>query len=597
MNVRTLLPLAAVAAAFLTVAASPAGAASDAAVLRIERSTVTVGEQALLLLDVFGECAVDPEPRLPEIADVELAVLAGPEFSVRSGSAEAGGQEYIASYRIGAIPRRPGRFAIEGVGVVCQSDRRLDANRVDLTAVRAGDVAPVRLRLEPRAQLVRARQPFRVVVRLEVDARIANALTARSARFLFPWWGDVVNRVEGTALLPSPNGQKRFEIEGVRRSLHLDFAARPREIDGVQYEVMTGELEMLAPEPGVLTFEGTRFRCVVPTGTGTPGSGGVEGRTIEAVAETTPVTVREVPREGRPAGYGSAVGRFTIEVDVDRTTARVGDPIRVTLAVREAEPGTTNLATAEFPGLDRAAGFRRFDHRTRIERGVSYVELDLMAESADVDRLPPFTIHWFDPETATFESASTPPVPMTVTPHPDRRSLRDDGDPARPTTPLRLWPYGVAVLFLALLLGIARRARTTTPAPPRVAAAEAERRRATALATLESAPPPSEDPVEEAKALARYLAARLDSEPGRCYGEGARELLTAAGASPDLVADVTAWFEEKERAAFAGDRATGKAESAKELARRVEEGLGESGSKGEQGRAGESRGEAAGAED
>ncbi len=596
MIARSFSSLAVLAVAVLAVATPSARARSDAAVLRVERSTVTVDEQALLLLDVFGECAVDPEPSLPEIADLELTVLAGPEFSVRSGSAASGGQEYIASYRLGAIPRRPGRFAIEGIGVICQSDRRLDANRVDLTAVRAGDAAHVRLRLEPRTELVRARQPFRVVVRLEVDARFANALTSRSARFVFPWWGDVVNRVEGTALLPSPSGQKRFEIEGVRRSLHLDFAARPREVDGVRYEVMTGELEMLAPEPGVLTFEGTRFRCVVPSGTGTPGSGGFEGRTIEAVAETTPVTVREVPREGRPAGYGSAVGRFTIDVSVDRTAARVGDPITVTLAVREAEPGTTNLATAEFPGLDRAVGFRRFDRRSRIEGGVRFVELDLMAESAEVDHLPPFTIHWFDPETATFESASTPAVPMAVTPHEDRRSLRDDDDPARKTSPLRLWPYGVAALFLALLLGIARRTRTAPPAPTRAAAAaEAERRRRTALATLESSPPPSDDPVEEAKALARYLAARLDSEPGRCYGEGARPLLTAAGASPDLVADVTAWFEEKERAAFAGDGATGSGESATELARRVEEGLGES--RGEQERAGESRGEGAGAED
>lgn len=556
------------AAAFVLVVAGASSArAEDAVVARLERSTVTVGEQALLLLDVFGECAVDPEPVLPELEGIELRVIAGPEFSVRSGTAQGGGQEYIASYRVGVVPRRPGSFAIVGIGVVCQSDHRIEANRVDLLAVADSEAPPAIFRLTPSAEVVWARQPFRVAFELWLDARVSNALTANDARFLLPWWGEVVARVEGTSLEPGGRAQKRYEIDRANRSIHLDFGDRPREVDGLAYDVLTGELEILVPEAGVLSFEGSSFRCRLQGGTETAVAGDPAGVVHEAVAEAKPVTVREVPREGRPPGYGTAVGRFTLDVEVDRAAARVGDPVVVTLSIRARGDAATNLPLAEFPGLDRAEGFRRFDHHTWFEDGVRRVRLDLMPESTAVSAVPPFTIHWFDPRSATYESASTDPVPLSVTEHPERSTLVDERPDAGRTPAFRVWPYGVALVFLGLLAWIARRAGKTRE-PETAQDVEASRRRRDALARLAAAPP-SRDPLDESKALARYLADRFDAEPGRCHGEGAAAVLEQAGLPTPLVARVTAWFAAKERAAFGRTGEAG-GPTALELAREIE---------------------------
>lgn len=550
--------------------ASVLAAAEESVVARLEPKTITVGEQALVRLDVFGECAVDPEPILPEIDGLDIYVLAGPEFSVRSGGAAAGGQEYIASYRVGVVAERPGSYAIEGFGAVCQSARRIDANRVDLTAVRTGEAPPVRLRLEPSTDVVYARQPFRVRVHLDLDARVSNALTANSSRFVFPWWNDVVPLVDGTSLESGQGAQKRYEIDRANRSIYLDFSDRPREVDGVVYDALVAELVLLAPEAGTLGFEGTTFRSRLPRGVGTAVAGDTSGGRYEAVADVSPVTVREVPREGRPAGYASAIGALTIDAAVDRTSARVGDPIAVTLTIREAAPGTTNLSLAEFGGLDRTVGFRRFDHHSWYEDGARHVRLDLMAETPDVSEVPSFTIHWFDPESATFGSASTPAIPIEVTPHPTSRTLRDAPPSDEPGRALRLWPFGVILLFLGGLLELARRSRRGAAArTPDEDHQRSERRRG-ALPRLEAALAESSEPVDQARALARFLADRFDAEPGRCFGAEAARVVAAAGVDEDLARDVDAWFEAIERAAFANEDARPESvRSPLELARKL----------------------------
>src|SRR5690606_37385186 len=57
-------------------------------------------------------------------------------------------------------------------------------------------------------------------------------------------------------------------------------------------------------------------------------------RELKLESEPARYEVEPLPKEGRPAGFSGAVGRFTIEAEAEATTVNAFDPIEVTITVR-----------------------------------------------------------------------------------------------------------------------------------------------------------------------------------------------------------------------------------------------------------------------
>lgn len=529
------------------------------ALARLEQETVTVGDEVRVHVEIRGDCATDAElGPLPAIQGLELRVLDGPRFAVRSPTAPNAGDEYVAEYVVGVRPLVPGDHVLRGFTVICRSDERVRTNRLDLRAVPAVQAEPAFLTVAPARPEVYAREPFVVRIRLEIDARLSPRLTASTTRLVFPWWPTIV---PVTPEAPLGERQRRFVIEHANRSLAFDVVAGV-ERDGVPYDVLAGAVRVLAPEPGRLSFAGSRFRCEVPDG-GTGTFAGGSGRVHETAAPATSVTVLPVPGEGRPRDWVDAIGPLVIAADAHPREVTVGEWVTVSLAIEEVAPLATNVTTAEFPGLAEVPGFRVFDVADRLDGRRRLVEIDLSPRTAGVAAVPSFTVRWFDPERGAFGSASTEPLPITVHAHPDGRTLDGDEAGARWPTVLHLVLFTAVTGGVALVLIAGRRRRPlAVPAAAPEPGAAFDRLAAT---------PPCDEPLEEGRRLAHYLAERLGGEPGAAFGADGVERLLAAGAPATLAREVGDWFESVERAAFGG--APAPRVRAVELARKIESAL------------------------
>lgn len=136
------------------------------------------------------------------------------------------------------------------------------------------------------------------------------------------------------------------------------------------------------------------------------------------------VTVTDAPLDGRPESYIGAVGRFTVDANLNPPRARVGDPVTLTLTLRGA--GTLERAFAPPIGENEAVAerFRVYD-ATEETRGRSRIfTYSLRPLSEKVTEFPSVPVTWFDWEGDRFKTVWTDAIPIEV----EVADILDDGD-------------------------------------------------------------------------------------------------------------------------------------------------------------------------
>jgi len=194
------------------------------------------------------------------------------------------------------------------------------------------------------------------------------------------------------------------------------------------------------------------------------------------------ITVPSPPAAGRPAGDRGVVARdLSLTLDVDSGTARVGEPLQVTVAVA----GIGNVTLWPEPEIAWPAALRAYpgEEETRIDpqdgviAGTKTIRYLVVPDSTGNLLLPEIRYPYFDPGAGTYDVARVAPRTLTVAPGLGIATARSPLPllPPRPApAALRLargaWPWGwLAVLFLppiAVAVGrMPRRSRGPEPEP------------------------------------------------------------------------------------------------------------------------------------
>jgi len=284
-----------------------------------------------------------------------------------------------------------------------------------------------------------------------------------------------------------------------------------------------GPLVLAAPEARYMTatkFRDDFLRGRVP----------VDRQDAVAKGEPFTITVRELPNDGRPEGFTGAVGDFNVKAEASATEVEVGATFKVTLDI-EGDGNMTSFTPPPF----RHDGFHVYgilERKTATWRDVTY-EVAVLRD--DVTAVPALVFPFFHPETGTYRTAKTKPIPLTV------RSVGPGPAPAReePTEPeapaSNWWIFAVAgagvVLALAVRLRI--RARPAPEVPPLIRFHERAQ-------------------TDPAGAFAEYLAARLGCAPAAVIGPDLEARLEASGAPADLAARAAALMERLVAARYGG---------------------------------------------
>ena len=313
-------------------------------------------------------------------------------------------------------------------------------------------------------------------------------------------------------------------------------------------------------------------------------------RQVTVRSEALELEVRPLP-PGAPAGFSGAVGRFQISAQASPAAVTAGDPVTVRVNVS----GIGNIKGVAEPVRPSGSGFRFYDPKVSVETGdrggrlggEKTFEYVLIPEQAGEQAIPPFRLVYFDPDQARYAVVETAPMPLTVTPgaqpsrveaapllsreevralgediryiKPDMAVLEDQGTPiyrSRAFLWLQLlpslgflgaWLYRRHQDRLAGDVAYARRRRSRP---------EARRRLADARRLMTSGEGAAFH-SEMHRALAQFLADRLNLPAAGMTGDSAAKALAERGAEKELTGQVIGVFQQCDFARFAPGQISG----------------------------------------
>jgi hypothetical protein len=132
---------------------------------------------------------------------------------------------------------------------------------------------------------------------------------------------------------------------------------------------------------------------------------------IEMTSDPITINVKPLPVDKKPAGFSGAVGRFSLESDVDKTELEVNDAITFRLVIT----GSGNLELINTPDINWPPDFETYEPKIinnirTSDAGVSgsrTFEYLAIPRSAGEFTIGPVELAYFDPATGTYRTLST----------------------------------------------------------------------------------------------------------------------------------------------------------------------------------------------
>lgn len=390
----------------------------------VDRSQMTLDDQAVLTVTVSGARTDLPEPRLPAI----------PAFNVH-GLGQSNTISFVngtvsnsVQYRYILVPRMAGRASIGPITASDGSNTR-QTPPIEIMVTRPGTTAPAPTtpgapaRAQAGSPHARGTSPD-LFITAETDKRdpYVNEQVLLTVRFYagVPVLGNAEWRppsTQGFIVEDLPPDPPREVVEGGRR-----------------YILHTIRVALFPVQPGALQIGAGSVVCQVQQEMNADpfspdffqrffAQGMVAVQTKELRTRPIALNVRPLP-DGKPSGFSGAVGRLRTVADVDRRTARVGDAINLTVTV----DGIANLKSLTPPALPELPQFRVYDTLNSLNltkdavgvRGAKAFKTVLVPRASGRLRIPPIPFSYFDPQRKDYVQVQTLPIDVDVTPGPQQ---------------------------------------------------------------------------------------------------------------------------------------------------------------------------------
>lgn len=446
-------------------------------------------------------------------------------------------------YRYQLVPRRAGLLPLPSIAITADGEDLSPEERV-LNVADPQSTDALRLELSLDQNDVYVGQAVGVTFKLLTTLRLTslNAMDLRLPLLYSPDC-DVITPVserraggqEGTIGLP---------VEGQR----IIGTLSELKINEDSFTVITFRRILVPRQSGELEFSAARLLCSYLTNS-QGGKGNtprypsyfnndffqdIDGNTpyVRYSAQSKPLTlsVRPLPDANRPANYSGIVGHGKMQIEADPQTLVIGDPVTLTLKLRDFEmpealrlPPLADLAdfTSQFQLPETQASPRHTAEES------TYVNSIRPLRTA-ITQIPALKLVIFNPDSAAYETLASEPIPLRVRPDGNITSINLGPDspssltvnpqgiwnnlPANAVDPLTkvgrllkmtapVWLIVPPVLFLALA-GVARKHRLKRTNPERW-------RQVTAFSKLRKSLGGARDARAQRAAVATYLATRL----------------------------------------------------------------------------------------
>jgi hypothetical protein len=298
------------------------------------------------------------------------------------------------------------------------------------------------------------------------------------------------------------------------------------------------------------------------------------------------LTIRDLPENGRPSDFSGLVGEYQIEAKAEPTSVNVGDPITLTIGIS----GPEYLEPVDMPPLSNKAGFVN-DFKIPAERANGELSGNkkvftqtIRPMHADITKIPPISLSYFDTRTETYKTVETQAIPLTVSPARIVTAMDAEGSrrPESSGNDVETWTAGIAhnyedesllenqvhdpmtwlmtpsgiltisippAFYLLILTGsILYRRKTSDPLLSR--SKNAGSRLAKSLNSVKHSGNPQQSKALILDALKTYLGDILRIPSGALTFVDVRDLLANKGVDPETLNDLKSLFSECEAARY-----------------------------------------------
>ncbi len=396
----------------------------------VEKSRVYVGEPFILQIQVEG--ADDPEkPDLGPLSDFNVSYAGGQQnnsqsITIINGKMTRIAQKgYLFNFKLSA--RKEGDLVIPALPVKV-SGQLLHTEPITVAAIRPAERNDLKLRLSFSKKEAYVEEPLRLTVTWYIGKNVNDF------SFNLPVLNDPRFRVE----IPTdqPGSGAADDLVKVPLGNRQVLAVKGTgQLDGRKFTTVSFSLILFPQKAGTLSLPGSTVSCRVVADYhqqlrrdrfnhfsqddffGDFFNQGMERYETAVVPANAPqIQIKNLPTAGRPRSFTGLVGAYSIATQASPTKVNVGDPITLTILVT----GPPSLANVELPPLQQLAAFQA-DFKIPAEMAEGQVQghskvftQTIRAKRADVTRIPPVELSYFNTETGSYETARSEEIPLTV---------------------------------------------------------------------------------------------------------------------------------------------------------------------------------------
>ncbi len=207
--------------------------------------------------------------------------------------------------------------------------------------------------------------------------------------------------------VPSFNG---FWVKDIENPKNITFERK--RLGNKTYLYALLQKKALFPQrAGTLTIEPYKLDMIV-------GDGFFRMARASAKSKTKNITVKTLP-DGKPEGFGGAVGSFKVNLSSDKTEVNLDEPLTIKITVI----GSGNFQLFEAPKLSLNSAFEQFEPKTteNITVGAQGVSGSKTFSTVVIARqpgeyvIPAVKFAYFDPSSKSYKVAETKELAITVT--------------------------------------------------------------------------------------------------------------------------------------------------------------------------------------
>ncbi|MCH8546192.1 MAG: BatD family protein [Cryomorphaceae bacterium] len=221
----------------------------------------------------------------------------------------------------------------------------------------------------------------------------------------------------------------RFESEPnfkgfITENIDLGQIEQNREfIDNEQVLTAVIKSFLLFPQqPG--NYDAQKIPVTIPTNVQVQRRDSWFGSMTQRVDNKTHVTipaikVKPLPVSGRPDDFSGGVGKFALDISVDKTTLDADQSLTVKITLS----GEGNMRLVDVPSLELPSVFETYDPRTSSRlrvadgtlKGSKSAEYLLIPRYSGTYEIPALTFSYFNPKTKQYNEVQTQPITIEVT--------------------------------------------------------------------------------------------------------------------------------------------------------------------------------------